>query len=92
MKTVMTPGDVERHLMNHFASVHVDDRTRFGVRDFNNLIMLNAFAAEERDCLRHALATLVRTGILETTDEIDYGLTAKGLLEVHERKLSHAAD
>jgi hypothetical protein len=90
MRPALTPGDVERHLLNLFASVHVDSRTRFGIRDFNNLIMLNAFTPEERGCLRHALATLVRIGILQTPDGIDYGLTDTGLREVRARKLAHA--
>lgn len=85
MKVPMNPGEVERRLLHYFATVRARAGTIFTVRDFNNVVMMDAYTPEDRACLQPALQSLERAGLLEIRSSTECCLTRQGVCEVWSR-------
>lgn len=79
---MITTDDVVRNLMNYFAAIEADTHRTYSIRDFHAQVMMNAYAPEERDCLRLALGRLAESGMVQPASPTDYMLTEKGVAGV----------
>jgi hypothetical protein len=73
-----TTPDIQQALLRYLAGVGPTVGRIFGIRDFNAMVMMNAFSAGARDGLRPALAALVERGILSPVSATEYSVTARG--------------
>lgn len=87
----MTTDDVVRNLMHYFAAIGSVTGRTFTIRDFDTHVMMNVYAPEDRECLRHALAALAEADIVCPESPTDYRLTAKGLSEVRAMRRARSA-
>jgi len=74
--------DLTCRLLRYFASVGDPSRHHFTVSDINLQVMMNAYAAKERDLLAIALAQLVNEGSLLRASLTSYDLTDQGMHRV----------
>jgi len=79
---MITVDKVVRDLMDYFAAIGADAYRTFSIRDFNNHVMMNAYAPADRACLGLALESLARGGIVKPASATDYTLTPKGVTDV----------
>jgi len=77
--------NIQLGLMHYFGSVGSTAGRTFAIRDFNAQVMMNAFAAQERDGLQPALEALIAAGILSRISATEYCLTAEGTRLVREK-------
>ena len=73
-----TPSDIKQAVLSYLGGVGPTAGRIFGIRDFNAQVMMNAYAASDRDGLRPALDALVEAGILGRLSPTEYCVTARG--------------
>jgi hypothetical protein len=71
--------DVRHRLMNYFAAIGAQEGRVFTLRDFNDQVMMDLFAAEERAGLAIALDAMIEAGVLRRASPTEYSLTPAGL-------------
>jgi hypothetical protein len=86
--------DTQQALLRYLAGVGPTVGRIFGIRDFNAMVMMNAFSASDRDGLRPALDALVERGILSAVSATEYSVTPRGrrFLEGRKRTSDPARD
>ena len=90
MKSPLSAGLVEKRLLHYFATVRAQAGSMFTVRDFNNVVMMDAYTPEDRACLDEALRSLVGAGFIEMRSRTECRLTTQGVCEVATRRLARA--
>jgi hypothetical protein len=78
--------DLTRRLLRYFGSVAEPRHHLFTLSDINLQVMMNSYAAKERDLLATALADLVSQGCLLPASPTSYDLTDAGMLRVRSAK------
>ena len=71
-----------RRLLNYFGTVADPRHHRFTLSDINLQVMMNSYAAKERDLLATVLAELVSQGYLVLASPTSYELTDEGMVHV----------
>ena len=74
--------DLTRRLLVYFGAVGAPRHHLFTLSEINLQVMLNSYAANERDLLPIALAGIVNNGDLRATSPTSYSLTDQGLRRV----------
>jgi DNA-binding transcriptional regulator PaaX len=82
MQTEPFLEDLTRRLLSYFGAVADPRHHRFTLSDINLQVMMNSYAAKERDLLSTALANLVSQGCLEAASATSYELTDEGMRRV----------
>lgn len=83
-KPMKTTHSVKQDLLDYFGALGAPPGHRFSIRDFNQHVMMNVFAPEERQGLDLALREFIEAQVLEQVSETEYVLAPQGLSLVSE--------
>jgi hypothetical protein len=79
-----------RRLLEYFAAIGAGPGHVFELRDINHQVMMNVFAASERDMLEAALDALVADGMLLRLSATGCSLTEQGVERVNSLRSTSA--